>query len=350
MITRKQTVGAIRYLVLSATGAFLLWLTFRNQDLHEIVRKIEQANILYIIVSVVIGFGAFLIRAYRWNMLIEPLGFRPRLSHAAYALGIGYFANLAIPRIGEISRCGVLSRTDRIPMEKLFGTVITERIIDLVMLAFSMLLLAVLEFSLFSGFMRDKIVAPLLASSGGSLTNGTIWAAAAVLAVLATGLVYRFRRTALVLRIAGLLRGFAAGLSSVVRMRRLQLFAVHTVLMWFLYYLATYACFFALDSTADLGARQGLFILVAGGLGMSAPVQGGIGAYHYIVSQALLLFGVALTDGIVYATLVHSAQLALIVVTGCVSLVMVMRTRRADAAGSAPETGGPLPQTPPPHA
>ena len=325
MTSRKKIVGTIRYLALSAVGIFLLWLTFRNQDLNEILLKIKQANIGYILVSVVIGFGSFIIRAYRWNMLIEPLGYKPRLASASYALGIGYFANLAIPRIGEISRCGVLNRTEKIPIEKLFGTVITERFIDLVMLALSMLLLAILEFNLFTGFMREKIIGPIFNSSNEGEQRGLFTGLVVlVLAVIAL-LMYRYRKSGFIQKVIRLLKGMKTGLLSVLKMKRVTLFAFHTLLMWFLYFLATYVCFYALDATMHLTARQGLFILVAGGLGMSAPVQGGIGAYHYIVSQALLLFGVAIADGIVYATLVHTAQLALIVVTGSVSLIMVMR-------------------------
>jgi hypothetical protein len=215
--------------------------------------------------------------------------------------------------------------------------VITERIIDLIMLALSMLLLAGLEFALFRDFMRDKIVAPLVASPGG-LRAGPALIMAVVLG-LGGLLLYRYRKAALFQKTGQWLRGVSAGLLSVLRMRRSGVFIVHTLLMWLLYYLATYVCFYALDATAHLNARQGLFILVAGGLGMSAPVQGGIGAYHYIVSQALLLFGVALTDGIVYATLVHTAQLALIVVTGLASLILLARGRRA--AGASTQTAKP---------
>lgn len=106
------------------------------------------------------------------------------------------------------------------------------------------------------------------------------------------------------------------------------MFLVHTLLIWALYFISTYLCFFALESTQNLGVSEGLFILVAGGLGMSAPVQGGIGAYHYIVSQALVLFGISQVDGITYATLVHSLQLALIIVVGLFSLFMIARNKK----------------------
>jgi len=327
---RKKIFGVLQYVLLSAIGILLLWLTFRNQDLIEIFHKIRQANGFYITLSVFIGLAAFMIRAYRWNMLIEPLGYSPRLSGASYALGIGYFANLAIPRIGEITRCGVLSKSENIPVEKLLGTVITERIIDLVMLAFSMLLVAAVEFDLFSDFISKKIISPLNESSGQGSKNH-VMLIIIILSVIIAGMIWVFfskRAINIRKKVMALMTGLSSGLLSVLKMKKKGLFIFHTFLMWFLYFLATFVCFFAFDATAHLGFKEGLFILVAGGLGMSAPVQGGIGAYHYIVSQALLLFGVSLTDGIVYATLVHTAQIFLIVVLGLISLMMIVNIRK----------------------
>lgn len=123
-------------------------------------------------------------------------------------------------------------------------------------------------------------------------------------------------------------RGTIDGLKSIFRMKKTGVYIFYTFLMWFFYFLATYVCFFAFEPTAQLTAKEGMFILVAGGLGMSAPVQGGIGAYHYIVSQALSLFGISLTDGIVFATIVHTFQTLLVILLGCISLFMLFRLKQ----------------------
>lgn len=318
--------------MLLAIGILLLWLTFRNESPREIINKIKQADFFYVIISVFIGFLAFVIRAHRWNMMLEPLGYFPKLTNTSYALGIGYFANLAIPRIGEITRCGTLSRTEKIPFEKLIGTVIVERVIDLIMLAFTMFLVAVLEFDLLKNFIIEKIIQPMNNSTGNHGNNQSftfLIVIAALFFILFLIFVLKSKKASFIReKIISIWRGTMDGLKSIFLMKKTGAYIFHTFLMWFLYFLATYVCFFAFEPTAQLKAKEGMFILVAGGLGMSAPVQGGIGAYHYIVSQALSLFGVSLTDGIVFATIVHTFQTLLVILLGCISLFMLFRLKR----------------------
>ncbi len=323
MISSATFKNTIKYLLLLGIGLLLLWLTFKGHDLKKIFNDIYHARPLYVFLSVLAGFFAFLLRAYRWNMLIEPLGYRSNFLNASYALGLGYFANLAIPRIGEITRCGVLNRTDKIPMDKLIGTVITERVIDLIMLFLSVALVTALQFNLMTGFLRDKV---FTGANGSGNTVMYILAGLAALTILA-GLFLMLSKNKKAEKLREkfilLIRGVWAGLFSVTKVKNKGMFIIHTMVIWALYFLSTYFCFFALVATSPLGWKEGLFILVAGGLGMSAPVQGGIGAYHYIVSQALILFGIAETDGITYATLVHTYQMLLIIVLGLISLFMI---------------------------
>ncbi|MEP7169023.1 MAG: lysylphosphatidylglycerol synthase transmembrane domain-containing protein, partial [Bacteroidota bacterium] len=175
MSAQSKVISVIKYLLLFAVGLFLLWLTFRKEDLHDIFQKMEHANFFFVAIAFVFGFVAFVLRAHRWNMLLKPMGFAPKLSNACYALGIGYFANLLIPRIGEITRCGVLSKSENAPFEKLIGTVIIERVIDLFMLAFSMFLVALLEFDLLKNFLVEKIISPMKEKTSEGSSNSSLW-------------------------------------------------------------------------------------------------------------------------------------------------------------------------------
>ncbi len=256
---------------------------------------------------------------------MEPLGKKPRKMFALYALLIGYFANLAIPRVGEITRCGVLSKSDNIPFNSLIGTVIIERIIDLVMLMLTMTIVAILEYDLLIGFLQDKVINPI--SSKLSFLNNPFFI---LIPVLIIGFIILFNKfskggkaSPWKIKLKQFFHEIGNGFRSVLRMKQTGWFIFHTFFIWTIYFLMTWVCFFCLEPTAHLNANAGLFVLVAGGLGMSAPVQGGIGAYHYIVSQGLQLFDVSLTDGIVYATLVHTSQTLLVVVLGCFSLIMI---------------------------
>lgn len=330
MSSASKFFSVIKYLLLFAIGLFLLWLTFRKEDLHDIFIKIEHANFFYVVIAFIFGLVAFILRAHRWNMLLKPMGYAPKLSNACYALGIGYFANLAIPRIGEITRCGVLGKSENVPFEKLIGTVIIERVIDLFMLAFSMILVAFLEFDLLVNFLKDKIISPMREKTSEGSSGASWWLIVAAI-IIVTGIIFIFKSKKteqLKTKIKQLYLGVMDGLKTIFKMKNPGWFIFHTFFIWFLYFLATYVSFFSLKPTSGLGINEGMFVLVAGGLGMSAPVQGGIGAYHYIVSQSLMLFNISSTDGIVYATLVHTNQTILVVLIGIISLFLVFRVKK----------------------
>lgn len=328
---RQNLLTALKYILLFAVGLALLWLTFRHENLGDIFSRLSKADPFWLVLSLLLAITAFVSRAIRWVILMEPLGIKPRLAPTMYSLMIGYFANLAIPRIGEITRCGSLAKAEKLPFNKLIGTVIVERVIDLIMLFVSMMLVAFLEFDVLGGFLKSKIVDPLMEK-----TNG-IYGIIAILSVLAAlGLVFVFilrkgGQHPLLVRIRKITEDIVAGLKSVLRMKNNGWFLFHTVFIWFIYFMMTYVCFYCLEPTSHLDMKAGLFVLVIGGLGMSAPVQGGIGAFHYIVSQGLQLFGVSSTDGIVYATLVHTSQTLLVVALGSLSLVLLFFYERKKA-------------------
>ena len=325
---KSNIVSTIKYIAFLAVGIVLLWLAFRNENLAEVWDKIKVADPFWLSLSVVIALFAFWSRAVRWIMLMEPLGYKPRLSTTLYALFLGYFANLAIPRIGEFTRCGSLANTDQVPFNALLGTVIVERVIDLIMLLVVMVLVAMLEFDLLTSFLQEKVVGPMSEKLPDG-TNAGLWLAVLTAAVAAAGIFLLYRKltrdpkSKLAIKIKGITHEIASGFKTILRMKKNGWFLFHTIFIWLMYFLMTWVCFFCLDSTSHLDMKSGLFILVVGGLGMSAPVQGGIGAYHYIVSQGLQLFGISSTDGIAYATLVHTTQTLLVVVLGIFALVML---------------------------
>ena len=327
----KGIINAIKYTALLSIGILLLWLTFKDQNLSKVYSDLKQANWWWVALSMIFGFLAFLSRAVRWVMLLEPLGYKPRLVITSYALMVGYFANLAIPRIGEITRCGILSKTEKIPMNSLIGTVIVERVIDLVLLILSILTVTLLEFDTLKKFMNDYILGPVADKfSGGFDPIKTILFFVGIILLV---VIYRILKNngkfeRVFIKLSDLFRGIGDGIKTVAQLKNVWAFVGHTLFIWIMYFAMTYVCFFALESTAHLGAKEGLFTLVAGGLGMTAPVQGGIGAYHWIVSRGLMLFDVSTEDGVVFATLVHSSQTFLVVVLGLLSMVLLFFANR----------------------
>lgn len=329
---KSKFASVVKYLLLLFVGFGLLWLAFRKENLAEVWDKMALADPFWLGASVVLAILAFISRAVRWIMLMEPLGYKPKLSNTIYALLLGYFANLAIPRIGEITRCGALANVEKVPFNSLIGTVIVERVIDVIMLFLTIMLVAFLEFDMLSKFIMSKIIQPLIGKL--DLTNqGILLLAGIVIAVILFLVGRNFLSgkgtdSPLKIKIRGFLRDVAKGLQSVLKMKKNGWFIFHTFFIWFIYFLMTWVCFFCLESTSHLDIKAGLFILVVGGLGMSAPVQGGIGAYHYIVSQGLQLFNVSSTDGLVYATLVHTTQTLVVIVLGLFAMLMLFLVRK----------------------
>jgi hypothetical protein len=177
----------------------------------------------------------------------------------------------------------------------------------------------------------DKVIEPLIGNT--DLTGKAIIALVVLTIMVVLFFVVRKflsdkNDSPLKIKIRGVLKEIASGFKSVLRMKKTGWFIFHTIFIWFIYFLMSWVCFFCLEATSHLDIKAGLFILVVGGLGMSAPVQGGIGAFHYIVSQGLQLFGVSSTDGIVYATLVHTTQTLVVIVTGLFGMLMLFLVRK----------------------
>jgi uncharacterized protein (TIRG00374 family) len=327
----KNIRSALKYILFLFIGIGMLWLTFRNQDFGAVVDKIKHVHIGWLLLSVFVAVLAHISRTVRWNMLIEPLGYKPKIINTFWALCAGYFANLAVPRIGEITRCAMLSKAENVPFNELIGTVIVERIMDVIMLLLFLILVATMEFKLIGGFLNENIILPMVQK----FQNVSAMQLAIVFFILVAGCMIMYRYLARSTKFSGgiekvihLLKGVMDGVKSVGRLKNIPLFIFHTLFIWTMYFFASYFCFFALDATSALDARAGLFILVIGGLGMSAPVQGGIGAYHFIVSRGLMLYNIPETEGIVYATVVHGYQTILVILLGATGFFVLMATNK----------------------
>lgn len=328
---KSKYFAPLRYLLLLSIGIALLWFAFKGQNLAELLDKIFEADPYWLILSLVLALLAFISRAVRWVLLMEPLGKRPKQMNALYALLIGYFANLGLPRAGEITRCAVLSKSENISFNSLIGTVIVERIIDLVMLLLTMTLVAFLEYDLLWGFLKNKILIPI--GSKFTFISNPIFIIGVLLFI---AVIFFIRRgsskpseSKLKQKIVKIIHEIGNGFKTILRMKKTGWFVFHTFFIWTIYFLMTWVCFFCLEPTSHLDANAGIFVLVAGGLGMSAPVQGGIGAYHVIVSEGLQLFNISKLDGLAYATLVHTSQTLLVVLLGCWALIMVFINRNS---------------------
>lgn len=329
----KKLLTIIKYLLVFGGGIFLLWLAFRNQNFGKIRESLASADYKWIGLSVFVSVFSFISRAYRWNLLIRPLNHNPSLSSSTYSLMVGYLANYAIPRLGEVTRCAMLSRAEKIPLDKLIGTVIAERAFDLLTLIIILTYLGLTQFEIIGNFLINQVVHPLLEKISFAGEHPILIGSMVVLILGVTFFVIQKNKNksgnkGLISKVSGFAASIGEGIRSVFQSKQKGKFLLHTVIIWLIYLMSTWLCFFAFPATSHLNWEVALFTLAIGGIGMTVPVQGGIGAFHWMVSQGLILYGIGFEDGLVYATVIHASQTIFIILFGGVSYLLLFLKNR----------------------
>jgi uncharacterized protein (TIRG00374 family) len=300
----------------------MFWLVYREQDFNDIWQTLSNdVNYTWVIISLVFGLLSHISRTLRWKIALEPLNEHPRTSNTFIAVMSGYFMNLLLPRMGEFARCGLLTKYEKIPFSKLFGTVVTERIIDMIMLLLILLMAFILQFDQIVIFgknnpqitenLQNLFKSPLL----WILLIGTIVSLVIYIRITKK----RGKRN----KFEAILYDFASGIKSVLSMKRYKAYIAHTIFIWFMYYLMLYTVFFSFDFTSHLPPLAGLLTFVLASFGMVVPVQGGIGAWHFMVENALGLYGIESTNGKIFALLAHSSMNLMVVVCGGICLILI---------------------------
>jgi len=328
----KKIISAAKYVISLLVAITLLYYVFRGWDLGDVVDRFTQVHYSWVLFSVFLSIISHVLRAYRWNLLLVPLGYKNLSTYRTFkAVMIGYLTNLIAPRLGEITRCGVLKRTDKVNMSASIGTVVAERIFDFLGLLSLIFFALIIEFdrlsTFFVDFTNDKL-------SGFEMTSAKLAGFLVFGFILAGGLIIlwwfreRIKRKPLYYKLRSFAREMTNGFTSVLRLEKKRWFWLSTVFIWVLYYVMAYVLFFSVDSTSHLGLTAGLSILIMGGLGMSAPVQGGFGTYHILVGSILLTYGITEKDGFFFATLVHTSQTLSVMIFGGISLLLTLPSKK----------------------
>jgi len=326
---RKSIIQILKFLAFLIVGIILLWLAFRNIDFKSLAKNLKEANYYWLILSVFFSFVAFICRARRWQLLIHPLEYHPSFWHTFHAMMIGYMANLALPRIGEITRCVTLGKKEKIPVDKLVGTVIIERTIDFFSIVLLLVIIVFTSGAIINEFLKESIFIPFKEKVLSLwYFSWILWALLVLLAIIALYLMIRYKKNLRKIRffskIFDIVKGVISGLKTIVNIERKWEFVFHTFIIWISYALMTWVVVFSLKSTSNISFWNSLIILVIGGLAMSVPVQSGFGAFHYAVSRALVVMhGVSLEDGLTYALLTHESQIIFEIIIGIFSIYLM---------------------------
>ena len=320
-----KAVKWIKYVFFLLLGVGLMYLAFKNQSPKALIAQLKDVNYLWVVISMFFGFIAIVSRGLRWVILLQNLNFSVNKLNSIYAVAIGYFTNIAIPRAGEITRCTSLNQTEDVPVDKLFGTIILERAIDFIILISLVLLVLILKFELFLEFLAIIFEGQTL--DVGSLI-GVGLSATAILIILFVLTKRILKKSAIYIKIKTFVNGMKDGFKSINGLKNKSGFWAHTFIIWLMYLLMTYVCFFSIEATRMLNVVDGLYTMVIGGFGMVAPVQGGIGAYHYIVKVGLMILDVSEDSALLFATVVHTAQTLMTLSVGGISILMVFLSKR----------------------
>lgn len=305
---------ALKYVLPIALAGGLLYWTFKGLDFQTILSSFKEANYFLVALGGVVAFLAHASRGIRWGIMLKPLGYKINNANATAAVLIGYITNLVFPRAGEVARSAALQKTDNVPFEKSFGAVIAERVIDVFMLFFLLILNLLLEFSR----IKDLVVELI----GGKLPSAfSVLIMVILFFIFIVASIWSFKKfkdkllsIAIFNKIYKVVLGLWDGFSSIFKLEQPLLFIAHTFFIWGMYFLSTYLLCKAFPIGENISYLATLTIVVMGSIGMAAPTLGGIGSYHFLVGKIVVLYGLSAEDGIALATFLHSMQGLLYVV------------------------------------
>lgn len=293
--------------------------------IDKVISDVSTADYKWIVLSLLLFMLSNISRAARWQIILEPLGYKPGFFNSVSAIMVAYLANLGLPRSGEFVRAGLLSKYEGYPVEKVMGTIVLDRIADVVMLLLTIGITAILSYNTFFKYLQTNST---LGDKFSMLTNVSVLLPLFLLGLAVLGILYTYRLHLLNSKIGGkvwnLLVGFKEGVMSITKLRRPWAFVGHSILIWLCYYVMTYVVFFAFEPTELLGPVAGLVVFVFGTLGIVFPSPGGMGSYHYLVGEGLALYGVGASDAFSFANIIFfSVQLFCNILFGIVALVLL---------------------------
>jgi glycosyltransferase 2 family protein len=329
---KKTFFAGLQYVFFAALAVFFVWLSVRGMDQEkweQLKRAMDHAHYWLLVPVFSLLLVAHWLRALRWRQLMEPMGYSPSRLNTFFAVMIGYFVNLGAPRLGEVIKCTILAKYEKVPAQKLVGTIVAERAFDVICLGLVFALTFVFQFDIISALVQDYIY-PLFQKNGKTAYMKIVIMAAGFIIFLIVLKVFfsRFGHINLVQKIKEILIGVWHGLISVRSLKNKSLFFFYTVSMWMMYLLSTWVGFFAIDATSKLGLADALTVLAMGSVGMILS-PGGIGAYALLVMNTVALYNIPKEPyGLALGWLLWFGQFLSFVLFGVISFILLPRINR----------------------
>jgi len=325
---KKKLLGLLKYVFFLGLGVFLVWWSLRkidNNDWNDIKKSFENANYWLIIPVISTLLLSHLSRAMRWKILMEPLGYNPKLSNTYMAVLIGYMANLALPRLGEVLKCTILARYEKVPADKLIGTIVAERAFDVICLMIVIAVTVIIQVDVIGEYV-STLLASIVKSKTSSFSSGRIiiFAGALVLLIVAIWFIFKkFAHLDLIKKIKIVLAGIWSGVISVRYLKKKKWFIFHSIFIWVMFLLSVQIGMWGLKETAGYGISEALSVLSIGSLAMIIPTPGGIGVYPIFVQQTMLLYGLRESIGFAFGSLMWGVQFFQMLFSGFVAIILL---------------------------
>jgi glycosyltransferase 2 family protein len=324
---KVKPATVLQYLLFLGLGLGLIWYSSKDltpEQVGQLKASFAQTRYLYMLPVALALLLAHYARTLRWKLLMAPLGYAPSTTNTFLAVMIGYLVNLLVPRLGELMKCTVLAKYEKVAPDKLVGTIVAERAVDMVCLMLVILIMLATQFDLM-GANTLELLKQLIAQKGGGINWVSLLLALGSLALVVVGLRWVFRRyghRGPLLNIKNIVKSIGQGLTSIGRLKKPSHFLGYTLLIWSMYLASIWLGFKAFPAVETLGINPAVSILGFGSLGMIAT-QGGIGAYQWAVEKTLLLYQVAAVTGLAFGWLLWGAQTVFTLVVGLICLLFL---------------------------
>ncbi|MBO4642739.1 MAG: flippase-like domain-containing protein [Bacteroidaceae bacterium] len=304
----------------------ILWWMYRGFDWEEVKGALSsEMSWTWMLLSMPFGILAQVFRGLRWRQVLEPMGEKPRLHTCINAIFLSYASSLVVPRLGEILRCGVLKRYEGTNFSQSIGTVVTERVVDVVLILLITLFTFLIQIPVFAKFMMSTGLSFEVLFSRFTATGYLV--TGICLLVLVIGMIVLFRRFRFFSKTRDVVSDVTAGILSVRHLRNPWLFLFYSIAIWVCYYLHFYLTFFCFDYTENLGAIAALVAFVVGTFAVLVPTPNGAGPWHFAVKTILVLYGVGQTSAAIFVLLVHTLQTLLVALLGIYALIALFFTK-----------------------
>lgn len=330
---RKKILNAVQYVFFLGLGIFLLWYSASNlsaENKQHLQQSLRQANYWLVIPAMLILLLSHFSRALRWRMLIKPLGYNPGIVNTFFATMLGYFFNLLVPRLGEVMKCTILAKYEKIPADKLIGTMVAERVCDFICLLIVIAITVFIQFDIISEYASGQFHGMLYDEAGNLRLTKLFVLLGIVLAVIVIlwWALTTFREKAFVKKVHSILKGIWQGLTTIRYIENKWAFFLHTVFIWTMYISSARIGLYTMEAVTHLGWKVCFSIITFGSFAMLAT-QGGIGAYQYTIQKLMPLYGVEEGPGLGFGWILWIAQTGIVIFAGilCLLLLPVLNKR-----------------------